>query len=135
MLTFLAGLGITLAFLIAIFGAVIAFAGIIATIRVAINGGLGVFSKIIWILASLFIPGAAFVYFAFIDKNTFLKFTGWVCILAVIIAALTGGAALWAGVESIRENPDILIQSFPPVENHPKAGVPAQTPDDSSIGL
>lgn len=135
MLPFLAGFGITLVILFVIFGFVVAFAGIIATIRAAINGQLGTFSKIVWILCNLFIPGVAFLYFAFVDRNGFLKFVGWFCILVMVVAAVTGGTALWGGIEGIRQNPDLLFEAFPPVENPQNPPVPEETPDDSSVAL
>lgn len=55
-LSFLAGLGLTIAILFMIFGLVISCAGLIAILRAAINSELSPLAKIIWILGC-FISG------------------------------------------------------------------------------
>ena len=135
MIAFLAGFGITLAVLFVIFAGIISFSVLISVIRVAINHELGTASKVFWILLCLCLPPSAFFYFAFIDKNPLLKLTGWFCIIILVITALTGGTALWGGVEQIRHNPDILFEAFPPVENPASVPEKPETPDDSSVAL
>ena len=131
--TFLAGLGIATVIFFVMFGTVVAFAMLIATIRAAINDRLGNFSKIAWILANLFIPGAAFLYFAFMDRNGFLKFVGWVCIVSVILAGVLGGSALWAGVEGLK-NYNWSVQVLPDPSNKPSE-TPAESVNENSIEL
>ncbi|PZP55009.1 MAG: hypothetical protein DI586_08205 [Micavibrio aeruginosavorus] len=112
MTAFLAGVGITLVLLIILFSTVIVFAGIIATIRAAINGDMGNGAKVFWILGNLFIPGVAFLYFAFVDKNLFLKLTGWICIIAVALTLALGGSAVWGGIEGVKRDPAFRNWTF-----------------------
>lgn len=151
MTAFLAGLGITLVAFFTIFAGVIIFAGIIATIRAAINGRLGSFAKIVWILLSLFVPGAAFFYFAFVERNAFLKFVGWCCLLFFALVAILGGTALWATVEAFSRNPhnfSLTCYSGPEEGNvwklpecHSEKTLPdnrpsePESPDDSTLSL
>ncbi len=145
MLSFLAGFGITLVVLMTIFGTIIAFATLIAVIRVAINKELGSGSKVVWILLCL-IPGFPFLYFAFVDKNLLLKVTGWGCLIMVVLTALTGGTALWGGVEAFKHHPasfsltchdnegDILCKEIDPSYKAPPAPVPTPKPEKPSSG-
>lgn len=151
MSAFLAGFGITLVTFFMIFAGVVIFSGIIATIRAAINPRLGSFAKIVWIILSLSVPGAAFLYFAFVDKNGFLKFVGWSCLLFFTLIALTGGAALWGMVEAFKSNPDgfsLSCYSGPAegdfwelpecktLETTPdNSPVKQESPDDSTLSL
>lgn len=126
MIAFLTGLGITLVMLFSIFAFIISFAGIIALLRAGLNKDLGAFGKIFWILGS-FIPGVAFLYFAFVDRNPFLKFTGWMCLLFIIVTAVTGGTAVWGGFEALKDEIE-----HPSIEK--PLGTP-ESPDDSSLSL
>lgn len=142
-LSFLAGLGITIAILFMIFGFVISCAGLIAIIRAAINSDLSALAKIIWILGC-FIPGVAFFYFAFVDKNGFLKFTGWACIIFTVLVAASGGAAMQSAVQTFKDNAGSYewhFERIPPLgpekkpENLPGDAETPGTPDDSSLSL
>lgn len=151
MLTFLAGFGITLLLVFMTFAVIVSCAGIIALIRAALNGDLSSGSKIFWILAS-FVPGCAFLYFAFIDRNRLLKFVGWFCIIAFTLAAVLGGSTFrsafspengWRYEQKIYKNsPENNWNSTPGFNggnndenNGDKLPGDAPAPDDSGVTL
>ena len=143
-LSFLAGIGITIAILFMIFGLVISCAGFIAILRAAINNELSTAAKIIWIIGC-FIPGVAFFYFAFVDKNGFLKFTGWICIIFTVLVAASGGAAMNSAVEAFKNDFKNGAGSYewhfktlePQIPEKSPENSPEQreTPDDSPLSL
>lgn len=138
MTAFLAGVGITFLLLIILFFTVIVFAGIIATIRAAINDEMGNGAKVFWILCNLFIPGMALLYFAFIDKNLFLKLTGWICIIATVLTLFIGGTAIWGGIEGLKRDPALKNWTFEWKSMEPSQELPQKTDesgDESSIEL
>ncbi len=133
MAAFFTGVGITLVLIIILFSTVIVFAGIIATIRAAINDEMGSGAKIFWILCNLFIPGMALLYFAFVDKNLFLKLTGWICIIATILTLLLGGSAIWGGIEGLKRDPAFKSWSYE--WKDPSAPDKENNGDESSVEL
>ena len=83
--------------------AVIACAGLIAVVRAAVNPRLDSGGKVIWIVLSLCVPGAAFLYFAFVERNWFLKIVGWGCIASAVLACFLGGSLLMRGAEKMAQ--------------------------------
>lgn len=131
----LLGTGLSAAFLLCVYGILLACAWIIVIIRVAINEALPNSYKILWILGNIFFPVISMFYFMTVERNIFLKICGWFMLLFSI--AICYGA-IYLGYRALQNGTidgmgQALVSSPVVPETQQQAVTPAPAPPPVSV--